>query len=513
MIIERDPPFSCEELNEIQLHMLKQCEIPGLLPMETEEFDGRVSLRYSLSGTRMLTEATRTTNWSMSDMMGALCRLAEVLEECRLYLLDADRVRLQEEYIFVGNDWHDLNFTYLPIDMPTLHRADDLERLIIKWMMKVQEPDGHVLQNVLRLVASTGFTPIVLSRYCKQYLANVLKGEGERRNQSQAPSVSDIPIANMPLAERKPIPAKPSRSWDLLQPISGELHSVSEMWGDMAEPAVRSMQRASSEGGPNSADDQREEDLDIGKWRIIVVCLMIFLNAIIWRFLYLSQPSEQKFLLCLCLTLVSVAGGLLLWKGKPGWMSKRERVRESSNKMKMEAFESSWRESGMEYGERAIPRFPAPELRGSMLSNMPDPFPANDSLLQEDNNSAIAATSWLSSANDRTTFLEHTPKSEADTCFLVWSTKDAGFRIPLQGKSLVIGRSADAAQHVDDSMGISRAHVELLRVSEQWKVKDLGSRNGTRLNDKPMAPYELYALQAGDCLKLANSQYQFQQAE
>lgn len=515
MIIERDPPLSREELNEIQLHMLKQCEIPGLLPMETEEYDGRVSLRYSLTGTRMLTEATRTTNWSMSDMIGALCRLADVLEECRLYLLDADRVRLQEEYIFVGEDWHDLSFTYLPIDMPTLHRADDLERLVIKWMMKVQEPDGYVVQNVLRLVASTGFTPIALSRYCKQYLAGVAKGEGERRNQSQALPPSDMTDANMPIPDRRPNTAKPSRSWELLQPISGELHSVSEMWGDVAEPALGIMKRASTDGGPNSADDHREENLDIGRWRIIVVCLTLFLNALIWRFIYLSQPTEQKLLLCLCLTVVSGAGGLLLWKGKPRWMNKRERERETSNKTKMEgnAFESSWRESGMEFEERAIPRFPAPELRGSMLSDMPNPIPANDFYLQEDRNPAIAATSWLPSVNDRTSLLEHTPKSEADPCFLVWSTKDNGFIIPLQGKSLVIGRSADAAQHVDDTIGISRAHVELLKVSEQWKVKDLGSRNGTRLNDKPMAPYELYALQAGDCLKLANSQYRFQQAE
>lgn len=77
----------------------------------------------------------------------------------------------------------------------------------------------------------------------------------------------------------------------------------------------------------------------------------------------------------------------------------------------------------------------------------------------------------------------------------------------------MIGRSAEAAQHIDETMGISRAHVELVKVSEQWKVKDLGSRNGSRLNDKPMAPYELYSLQIGDCLTLANSQYRFQQAE
>lgn len=80
MIVERDPPLTREDLNDTQIHMLKQCDIPGLLTLETEECDGFVSLRYCFSGTRMLTETMRTSTWSMTDMMGALCRLAEVLE-------------------------------------------------------------------------------------------------------------------------------------------------------------------------------------------------------------------------------------------------------------------------------------------------------------------------------------------------------------------------------------------------------------------------------------------------
>jgi hypothetical protein len=51
-----------------------------------------------------------------------------------------------------------------------------------------------------------------------------------------------------------------------------------------------------------------------------------------------------------------------------------------------------------------------------------------------------------------------------------------------------------------------------VRISEQWKVKDLGSRNGSLLNDMPMAPYELYILHEGDRLTLADSQYRFYQS-
>uniref|UniRef100_UPI003B8A819D FHA domain-containing protein n=1 Tax=Cohnella rhizosphaerae TaxID=1457232 RepID=UPI003B8A819D len=57
--------------------------------------------------------------------------------------------------------------------------------------------------------------------------------------------------------------------------------------------------------------------------------------------------------------------------------------------------------------------------------------------------------------------------------------------------------------------GISRAHLEMLRRQGKWLAKDLGSRNGSWLNGSPMAPYEAYPLEAGDCLQMAGSIYRF----
>ncbi len=501
MIVERNPPVSREELNETQLQMLKSCDIPGLLPLETEECDGLLSLRYSLSGTRMLSEAMRTSNWSMTDMMGALCRLAEALEECRLYLLDADRIRLHDEFIFVGEDWQDLRFTYIPIDMPTLHRADDLERLIIRWMMKVKELDGQVMQNVLRLVAAAGFTPIVLSRYARQYLAGSVSGV--KLIPSNPPAT---PLSAMP-AEPAQATAKPSRSWDILRPASGDLHSISEMLGDVPEARGNgSHAREIAQTNSNSDDDS----ININRWRIVVVCIGFFLVAIVWRFIYLNEPSEQRILFCLCLTLVAGAGVLFLWNGKPHWSKKGYRTDVYNNAQRYERVINPERDcEGNDSDRWQFPRFPM------SFSPQSTETPAVVSYLHspevDHKHNAVAETSWISAPNDQTALLDHNQNPRVEDYYLVWETKDAGERISLLGNSLVIGRSIEVAQHVDETMGISRAHAELVRVAEHWKVKDLGSRNGSRLNDKPMAPYELYVLHTGDCLTLANSQYRFQQ--
>jgi len=501
MVVERDPPFARTDLNETQLRMLKECEIPGLLPMEIEECDGQVSLRYLLSGTRMLSEAMRSTRWSMAEMAGAICKLAEAMEECRLYLLDADRIRLHDEFIFVGEHWHDLKFVYLPIDVPSMHRPDDLERLIVRWMTRVSEPDGQALQQVLRLVASEGFTPSVLSRYAKQYLAET--AGGSKAAPRNIP-VSFSPVVT-PVTQHKPNPPKPSRPWDLLQPESGDLQPVSELWGDDREPLS-----VNSNGGIHADSGKRDGNglgtVDIGRWRIVVACIAVIAIAFSWKFIYLGHPSQQMLLFCLCLTLIVGAVALMLWNGPPNRKkAERDVMPDDPNIREIEeAFQShSHARHDHNYERSEYPRFPA--LRRSEARE------EAPGLHDRDRNSE--ETSWISSSHDQTALLDQGQSSKQQAYYLVWKTEGNSRRIPLQGNSLVIGRSSDAAQHVDEAAGISRAHLEFVRVSEQWKVKDLGSRNGTRLNDKSMAPYELYALQRGDCLTLARSQYQFQQEE
>jgi hypothetical protein len=63
----------------------------------------------------------------------------------------------------------------------------------------------------------------------------------------------------------------------------------------------------------------------------------------------------------------------------------------------------------------------------------------------------------------------------------------APWAIPLQppemraGESRVIGRNASCDYAVHDGT-VSGRHAELARTADGWRIKDLGSRNGTRVN-------------------------------
>nr|WP_246246204.1 DUF6382 domain-containing protein [Paenibacillus lemnae] len=82
-------------------------------------------------------------------------------------------------------------------------------------------------------------------------------------------------------------------------------------------------------------------------------------------------------------------------------------------------------------------------------------------------------------------------------------------RVELRQAHFIIGRSEEVAQYVAASSGISRAHVELFRSPEGYRIKDLGSKNGTLLKGEPMIAYKDYPLEEGDVFVIAGGQYTF----
>ncbi|MDG0808338.1 DUF6382 domain-containing protein [Cohnella rhizosphaerae] len=172
MILERtSAPWRREELDAAQTGMLHACEVPGLLPLAVEETDGRIALRYRLGSSKMLSQMLRTERWTMTDAMAALCKLAETAEQCHDHMLDFKRLLLRDEFIFAGSGWHDLRFAYLPLaDDGKAEDETGLERLIVRWVMRTEKPDGAALQQLLEMTASEEFVPSSLRTYTRSYL-------------------------------------------------------------------------------------------------------------------------------------------------------------------------------------------------------------------------------------------------------------------------------------------------------------------------------------------------------
>ncbi|MFD0671455.1 DUF6382 domain-containing protein [Cohnella sp. GCM10027633] len=530
MRIEEERGFTREAVNWTQLQMLKRCDIPGVLPIEIEQFDGKVAFKYDLNGCRMLGEALRVSKWTMEDLMGALSRLAEVLEDCRLYLLDAERVLLSDEFIYVGVDWQDIRFAYLPLIEKHDGGGNALEKLVVRWMTRVGNPDGEAMQQVLRIVAAPEFSAQELRSHVRQYFASRPPGSGQRSSEKpQAMSSFSPSLSEM--QDDRVAPAPPHRdegeasgkarglSWRLLQPPSGDPHTLSGLlederpsWNEAYAPEVD--RKPGSHGASEAVADAARPPMDPHRRRTMTGAAAAIIAAAAWRVLYLDNPGQASMLACLGITAMAIAGVLFLWNGAP----KRFGSRAAASALHRQEAPNGpsdrdrgftepldrWADEASEQSDFGRFRIRASDQRVQSHHYAGDRAPDGASSV------AVPETTWLSSGQeDRTEALGHAHADSDPSCYLIWETRGDGNRIALRQPSLVIGRAADAATHVDETSGISRAHAEVVRVSEEWKVKDLGSRNGSRLNDRPMTPYELYPLRSGDRLTLAGSNYRF----
>jgi len=86
-----------------------------------------------------------------------------------------------------------------------------------------------------------------------------------------------------------------------------------------------------------------------------------------------------------------------------------------------------------------------------------------------------------------------------DLKLVVLAGAKEGTQIPLKKDKFVIGRSNECTLRAG-SEAISRRHCAIVRSEDTWVVRDLGSRNGTYLNDRAIESPT--PLKAGDELRV-----------
>ena len=82
----------------------------------------------------------------------------------------------------------------------------------------------------------------------------------------------------------------------------------------------------------------------------------------------------------------------------------------------------------------------------------------------------------------------------------------AGQEFELVGDEVVIGRSAENAIAIPDT-SVSRKHVLLRRTPEGWAASDMGSGNGTMVNNSSIA--EETVLNNDDVIAMGDTELQY----
>lgn len=129
----------------------------------------------------------------------------------------------------------------------------------------------------------------------------------------------------------------------------------------------------------------------------------------------------------------------------------------------------------------------------------------------------VCASGSSDDGTDKTTVLEGgqgtlnvelQKAKEQEACLIIIRGTPQGHRFFLTQKEMIIGRDLTAEISVADQ-GISRKHAKVTKEEGIVKLTDLGSSNGSFINDKKVTPNETVVLAKEDMIKLGNTIFKF----
>jgi len=522
MILDKEDALKASDMARLEVKMIQTTKIPQFIPLNMHELDLQIQLRYNISGKRMLSQCLRSEKLSLTTYYSLLMQLVTILDESRRYMLRPEQYILHTDYMFVEGslDMGSLWLCYAPTQMvvQTEPLQQRLSRMMTLFMASVTELTGKGIQQLIHYCHEDHFSLQGLKSLLLQLLSNEEGGAGGTGSQGlqrqEHVSRTQRPLA-IPQDEFVPMSVPVQSKGNAQQESSGGNYNYGLISTDREQEQVDvtpSMQAVSS------------------KHTIYIIGGALLAIVLLWKFLYSAYASVQgMFYITVGITVLIGDAAFLAWRGyRPSWLFKGrhtiaavESGMRSSEELTAKsppwnaadddasgllfqapAFTADRLTSGLRAAgkeARGLTNWLQPEDHRSHATNTVFP-PTNQSVHQE-------ATVMLNGG--QTEILVAAGTSQQPILERIMPGSGEKERIPVNQNHFVIGRSGDVAHYLDTSTGVSRSHAEIIRTVDGYQLKDLGSKNGTRLLEEPMVPYTPYPLNDGDRFLIAQSEYVF----
>lgn len=202
------------ELSEIQVKMLQVNNIPRVLPLEIEEMDFKVRLRFNLGNKKAL--KYYLDGISINQYFQLLLNIAMTIKDSKLYMLNEDNYVLKSDFIFIGSNLNDIYLTYLPIkSLPDkMDFRAELLNLATELITYVNKIEGNEFQDLISYMKKGDFNIadmierllLIINKVNKaQTDQNVLLENNKLIEPNANKSIKKVTFTNTPLTERQKV--------------------------------------------------------------------------------------------------------------------------------------------------------------------------------------------------------------------------------------------------------------------------------------------------------------------
>ncbi|RHW33100.1 DUF6382 domain-containing protein [Oceanobacillus profundus] len=467
--------LTADNLNAVQLKMIQSNRIPHMLPMSLEHIDLVTKLHYDINSKQKLISYFRDNKASMNDYYQLFLSLINTLEEASSYMLDQKNYILQMEFLFIGQNASDVYLTYLPvIDLDkNTSVIEDMKKLLTDVAGEIEGLQGNEFKSILNYIKNASFSLSGLKTLLLELISL-------RSNVNQMYSNHDYLNGNQ------------------MEGSFTENQNAAEQ--TRSEPIVAGSQSMTKKKGKKKLPPLTS------RTKVYLIMGSLLAIALIWK-LYDMYRNPAVLLTSSILTVTVIVAVFVFWKiWRPGVAAVETEVPQAidqpihnqSNpepKVRQKQQRFNVQIPKQQYQTQFSPSNVAPVAAAQADTRLLAPDNEDTVLLEEESNLSVA-----------------TMEKEVDisATLIRTSADEAPQTIAIHTNNFLIGRNEEAVNYPDTAVGVSRIHAEIIKIdSSSFGIKDLGSKNGSKLNGDPMVPYKVYALKEDDEFELGKAHYTF----
>ncbi len=474
---ENGKRLTIDDLNETEYKMFLHNEIDRTLPMNFVKEDNDQTLHFNTENYASLWERLEYDEFRFEDFYHLIVEICNTLRRSGNNLLNIEKYCISEESIFVGEGYYDIKLMYMPLRRFEKDESteDELKRLIFNVSKRISDMDREDYINLCQYLKHPNFS----IENIKNHLLDI--------KDSGISLQGDVP------------------------------HGSSDKF---KVERIRTMPPLNR------------------KEKLYSSLIAIVLLAVIWS----QMPLGSNILLGTAFLLtVGVAGTLYVYwkKWRPGVepvvVEKKVRKKVKKSAVEAEELENDHRTKmsdalrAMDYdafisaNQIVQTKDDSDFTEGDVYAVPGETSSKQESTDGEGRETADEVESF--ELTDKTTLLEDEDDEELKRNVRLEQGKAKDFLVPFDGKNdigeavsilgenFLIGRSREESDHHVDDSNVSRKHAMLIKNDDCYSFKDIGSVNGSKINEADLVPYKLYELKPDDVITLGGLSFRYRVKE